>query len=107
MENPVTLNRLSENTVFRKGDVFVLFGELFGRGYATGLLEEAKRAGMEIVGITVGRRDENNALRPLDADELSSAEARLGGRIINIPLMAGFDLDAPADGPTPTDLLAK
>lgn len=107
MENPVALNRLSENTVFRKGDVFVLFGELFGRGYATGLLDEARRAGMEIVGITVGRRDENNTLRPLDADELSSAEAQLGGRIINIPLMAGFDRDAPADGPTPTDLLAK
>ncbi|WP_426130657.1 enoyl ACP reductase FabMG family protein [Pararhizobium sp. PWRC1-1] len=107
MEKPIGLNRLSENNVFRKGDVFVLFGELFGRGYATGLLEEARRAGMEIVGITVGRRDENNALRPLDADELSSAEARLGGKIINIPLMAGFDLDAPADSPTPTDLLAK
>jgi hypothetical protein len=107
MENPVALNRLSENTVFRKGDVFVLFGELFGRGYATGLLEEARRAGMEIVGITVGRRGENNALRPLDAEELSSAEAQLGGRIINIPLMAGFDLDAPEGGPTPTDLLAK
>jgi hypothetical protein len=107
MENPVALNRLSENAVFRKGDVFVLFGELFGRGYATGLLEEARRAGMEIVGITVGRRDENNVLRPLDAEELSSAETRLGGRIINIPLMAGFDLDAPEGGPTPTDLLAK
>jgi hypothetical protein len=107
MENPVALKRLSENAVFRKGDVFVLFGELFGRGYATGLLEEARRAGMEIVGITVGRRDENNVLRPLDAGELSSAETRLGGRIINIPLMAGFDLDAPEDGPTPTDLLAK
>jgi hypothetical protein len=107
MENPVALKRLSENAVFRKGDVFVLFGELFGRGYATGLLDEARRAGMEIVGITVGRRDENNVLRPLDAEELSSAETRLGGRIINIPLMAGFDLDAPEDGPTPTDLLAK
>ncbi|MUO79469.1 hypothetical protein GOZ78_19005 [Agrobacterium vitis] len=107
MDTPVSLNRLSENTVFRKGDVFVLFGELFGRGYATGLLDEARRAGMEIVGITVGRRDENNALRPLDAEELSSAEAQLGGRIINIPLMGGFDLDAPEDGLTPTDLLAK
>ena len=106
MENPVALKRLSENKVFRKGDVFVLFGELFGRGYATGLLDEARKAGMEIVGITVGRRDENNALRPLDAEELSAAEARLGGRIINVPLMAGFDLDAPAGGPTPTDLLA-
>ncbi|MCA2375436.1 enoyl ACP reductase FabMG family protein [Agrobacterium sp. 22-211-1] len=107
MENPFALNHLSENTVFRKGDVFVLFGELFGRGYATGLLDEARRAGMEIVGITVGRRDENNVLRPLNAEELASAEAQLGGRIINIPLMAGFDLDAPEGGPTPTDLLAN
>ena len=97
---------MCENTVFRKGDVFVLFGELFGRGYATGLLDQARKAGMQIVGITVGRRDENNALRPLSDDELLEAEARLGGTIINVPLMAGFDADAPAGGPTPTDLLA-
>lgn len=32
MENPVALNRLSENTIFRKGDVFVLFGELLVAG---------------------------------------------------------------------------
>ncbi len=107
MENPVSLNRIAENTLFRKGDVFVLFGELFGRGYATGLLDEARRVGMEIVGITVGRRDENNGLRPLNADELAEAEGRLGGRIINLPLMAGFDLDAPDGTPTPTDMLAK
>lgn len=107
MKNPVAVNRLAENTVFRKGDVFVLFGELFGRGYATGLLDEAKRAGMKIVGVTVGRRDENNALRPLNAEELAEAEARLGGKIINIPVMAGFDLDAPEGGPTPTELLTK
>ena len=106
MKNPIALQQLPENRVFRKGDIFVLFGELFGRGYATGLLEEARKAGMEIIGITVGRRDENNALRPLDAEELAAAEARLGGKIINIPVMAGFDLDAPAGTPTPTDLLA-
>lgn len=106
MEHPIALENISENTVFRKGDVFVLFGELFGRGYATGLLDQARKAGMQIVGITVGRRDENNALRALTVDELSEAEARLGGKIINVPLMAGFDLDAPAGGPTPTDLLA-
>jgi hypothetical protein len=106
MENPIALESISENTVFCKGDVFVLFGELFGRGYATGLLDQARKAGMRIVGITVGRRDENNALRPLTDDELSEAEARLGGTIINIPLMAGFDADAPDKGPTPTDLLA-
>lgn len=106
MKNPIPLKTITENTVFRKGDVFVLFGELFGRGYATGLVEQARKAGLRIVGITVGRRDENNCLRPLTAEELSEAEQRLGGEIINIPLMAGFDLDAPAGGPTPTDLLA-
>ncbi|WP_421361387.1 enoyl ACP reductase FabMG family protein [Agrobacterium rosae] len=106
MKNPIALENISKNTVFRKGDVFVLFGELFGRGYATGLLDQARKAGMQIVGITVGRRDENNALRPLTSEELVEAETRLGGTIINVPLMAGFDLDAPEGGPTPTDLLA-
>jgi hypothetical protein len=106
MEKPIALENISENTVFRKGDVFVLFGELFGRGYATGLLDQVRKVGMRIVGITVGRRDEKNVLRPLTDDELCEAEARLGGPIIIVPLMAGFDLDAPADGPTPTDLLA-
>lgn len=84
----------------------MLFGELFGRGYATGLVDQARRAGMRIVGITVGRRDENNDLRPLTEQELLEAEQRLGGTIINIPLMAGFDLDAPEGFPTPIDLLA-
>ncbi|WFR96105.1 enoyl ACP reductase FabMG family protein [Rhizobium tumorigenes] len=107
MEKPIAVSRMAKNTVFGKGDVFVLFGELFGRGYATGLLDEARAAGMEIVGVTVGRRDESGSLRPLDAEELSAAEARLCGRIINIPLMAGFDMDAPAGGPTPTDLLGE
>jgi hypothetical protein len=106
MEKPIALETIAENTVFRKDDVFVLFGELFGRGYATGLLDQARKAGMKIIGITVGRREENNALRPLNAQELADAEARLGGTIINVPLMAGFDLDAPEGGPTPTDLLA-
>ena len=106
MENPIALESIAGNTLFRKGDIFVLFGELFGRGYATGLLDQARKVGMQIVGITVGRRDENNALRPLTPDELSAAEARLGGTIINVPLMAGFDLDGPEGGPTPTDLLA-
>lgn len=105
MEKPIAVSRLAKNSVFGKGDVFVLFGELFGRGYATGLLDEARAAGMDIIGITVGRRDESNKLRPLDKDELSAAEARLGGKVINIPLMAGFDLDSPDGGPTPTDLL--
>ena len=102
-----SLKQLPQTNIFRKGDVFVLFGELFGRGYASGLVNEARRAGMQIVGITVGRRDENNALRALNAEELAEAEAGLGGKIINVPLMAGFDLDAPAGEPTPTDLLGE
>ncbi len=100
------LREMPVGNIFRKGDVFVLFGELFGRGYVNGLLDEARNAGMTILGITVGRRDENQQLRPLTAEELAAAEANLGGRIINIPLMAGFDLDAPAGTPNPTDLLA-
>jgi len=93
-------------SLFRRGDVFVLFGELFGRGYATGLIHEARQAGMDIIGITVGRREKDNTLRPLTDEELSAAEANLGGKIINVPLMAGFDADAPVGEPTPTDLLA-
>lgn len=104
---PISLREIPQNNIFRKGDVFVLFGELFGRGYANGLINEARKAGMTILGITVGRRDENNALRALTAEELATAEANLGGRIINVPLMAGFDLDAPAGQPTPTDMLAN
>jgi len=106
MNSPISLRDLPTGNIFRAGDVFVLFGELFGRGYANGLINEAKKSGMTVVGITVGRRDENNALRALTADELAEAEANLGGRIINVPVMAGFDLDAPAGEPTPTDLLS-
>lgn len=106
MQAPTPLRNLPQTNIFRKGDVFVLFGELFGRGYANGLVNEARNAGMTIIGVTVGRRDENNALRALTAEELVTAEANLGGRIINVPLMAGFDLDAPAGTPTPNDLLA-
>lgn len=107
MSNFVPLRELPKQNIFRRGDVFVLFGELFGRGYANGLIDEARKAGMTILGITVGRRDENDALRPLTCAELEEAEQRLGGRIINIPLMAGFDLDAPPGTPTPTALLAE
>ncbi len=106
MVAPFSLRDIPQSNIFHKGDVFVLFGELFGRGYANGLVNEARKAGMTIVGITVGRRDENNALRALTAEELAEAEANLGGRIVNVPLMAGFDLDAPEGEPTPTDMLA-
>lgn len=106
MDAPVSLRNIPQTNIFRRGDVFVLFGELFGRGYANGLVNQARDAGMTIVGITVGRRDDNNVLRALNDEELATAETNLGGRIINVPLMAGFDLDAPAGEPTPTDLLS-
>jgi hypothetical protein len=108
MNTPISLHQLPSNkSLFRQGDVFVLFGELFGRGYANGLVSEARKAGMQIVGITIGRRDENNALRPLNGEELAAAESNLGGKIINVPMMAGFDQDAPAGEPTPTELLER
>jgi hypothetical protein len=101
-----SLRHIPQSSLFRKGDVFVLFGELFGRGYVNGLIDEVRAAGMTIVGITVGRRDENNALRALDDAELAEAEEKLGGRIINVPMMAGFDLDAPAGEQNPTEMLS-
>ena len=42
------LRHIPHANVFRKGDVFVLFGELFGRGYVNGLIDEARAAGMTI-----------------------------------------------------------
>ena len=100
------LRHIPTANVFRKGDVFVLFGELFGRGYVNGLIDEARAAGMTIVGITVGRRDESGALRALSAEEHAEAEEKLGGKIINVPLMAGFDMDAPEGEQNPTEMLS-
>ncbi|WP_298268047.1 hypothetical protein [Geobacter sp.] len=99
------LRQLPEPAGYGKGDVFVLFGELFGRGYANGIVDEAKKAGMTVIGATVGRRDNNGPLRPLTPEELAEAEANLGGKIINVPLEAGFDLEPAADGFTPADRL--
>jgi hypothetical protein len=100
------LRHIPHANLFRQGDVFVLFGELFGRGYVNGLIDEARNAGMTILGITVGRRDDNGVLRALTAEEHAEAEAKLGGRIINVPLMAGFDMDAPEGEQNPTEMLS-
>lgn len=91
---------------WKAGDVLVVFGELFGRGYANGIVDEARRAGMTLVGATVGRRDGDGPLRPLNAEELAQAEANLGGKIINVPLEAGFDLEA-VDGPSVAEQLKR
>jgi hypothetical protein len=90
---------------WREGDVLVVFGELFGRGYANGIVDAARRAGMTVVGATVGRRDGAGPLRPLTAAEHAQAEAALGGRIVNVPLEAGFDLEPADGGPSPVEQL--
>ena len=106
MTQLTSLRHIPHANLYRKGDVFVLFGELFGRGYVNGLIDEARAAGMTIVGITVGRRDEEGKLRALTTEEHAEAEEKLGGRIINVPLMAGFDMDAPEGEKNPTELLS-
>jgi len=100
------LRHIPNANLFRQGDVFVLFGELFGRGYANGLVDEARAAGMTILGITVGRRNDDGSLRALSAEEHAEAEEKLGGRIVNVPLMAGFDMDAPTGAQNPTEMLS-
>ncbi|MDZ4660471.1 MAG: hypothetical protein SGJ18_02510 [Pseudomonadota bacterium] len=98
------LNRLPENASsknsYKKGDLLVLFGELFNRGYANGLLEESKKRNLDVIYSTVGRR-QDGVLRPLNAEELITAPKP----ILNIPLEAGFDLEPAEGGATPTDLL--
>ena len=92
---------------YKKGDVLVLCGELFGRGYANGIVEEALSRGMTVIGSTVGRRASDGKLRPLNGQELAEAEELLGGRIINVPLEAGFDMEPDDDGCSPVDQLKR
>lgn len=102
------LRELPPTAGWGRGDVLVVFGELFGRGYANGIVDEARQAGMTLVGATVGRRDGSDGpLRPLSAEELAAAEANLGGRIINVPLEAGFDLEAVDGAPSPVEQVKK
>ena len=101
------MQQLPDSAGYNAGDVLVLVGELFGRGYANGLVDEAKRLGMTVIGTTVGRRDPDGTLRPLNSDELAESEALLGGKIINVPLEAGFDMEPTADQPSVVEQLKK
>src|SRR5512144_1858160 len=94
------MRELPATAGYKKGDVLVLFGELFGRGYANGIVEEARSRGMAIIGTTLGRRGSDGVLSPLNETELAEAEALLGGTIINVPLEAGFDMEPGDDGPS-------
>ncbi|MGZ3773092.1 MAG: enoyl ACP reductase FabMG family protein [Pseudobdellovibrionaceae bacterium] len=84
---------------YKKGDILVLFGELFSRGYANGLVEEAERRGMTVVRATVGRREKDGTLRALTSEE----SAAIPQPFINIPLEAGFDMEPDSKGISPCD----
>lgn len=99
----VPLREKSKLAGFKKGDVLVVFGELFARGYANGIVDEAKRLGMNIVYSTVGRRDADQKLRSLNDEELAEKDKPL----INIPLEAGFDLEPDSKGVRPVDQLKE
>ncbi len=86
---------------YQPGDYLVLFGELFQRGYANGLVEEAEKLGLKIIRSTVGRREKDGTLRALNQEELSLQPTPL----INVPLEAGFDLQPDSHGATPVEAL--
>ncbi len=96
--NPI--RNVPTKSPWKKGDYLVLFGELFQRGYANGLVEEAAKIEMTLIKGTVGRRGKES-LRPLNEAELSLVKEK----IINIPLEAGFDLEPNKQGLTPVDYL--
>lgn len=100
MTAPIFLKNKPELSHYKKGDVLVLFGELFQRGYANGLVEEAEKHGMTIIRATVGRR-ENGVLRALNAEEAAAVPKPF----INVPLEAGFDLEPDSKGRAPVDQL--
>ncbi len=90
------IRELPKKGVLRDGDYLVLFGELFSRGYANGLINMANHRGLTVVRTTVGRREKDGSLRPLNATEV----AEIPQPFINIPLEAGFDMEM-ADGKEP------
>lgn len=100
--NPV--RQLPNSLKLSNQDTLVVFGEVFQRGYVNGMIEEAERLGMKIIYSTVGRRDSNNTLRALNADELAEKNQ---SPLINVPLEAGFDLIPWSDGSTLVDKLSN
>lgn len=98
----VPLRSLPAKAQFKKGDVLVVFGELFTRGYANGIVDEAERAGLKVIYSTVGRRESDGRLRALNEEELKTKAQPL----INVPIEAGFDMEPSNDGTTPVSQLA-
>lgn len=88
------MRRLPMEANYKMGDVLVVFGEIFARGYANGIVDEAERHGLKVIRSTVGRRDTNGSLRALNEAELANQKTPF----INIPLEAGFDLEPCEEG---------
>lgn len=99
--NMKAMRNIPQTAGYKKGDVLVIFGELFSKGYVNGIVDEAKKAGMTIIHSTVGRRDSNGELRALNDEESSL----IPKPFINIPLEAGFDMEKDATGISPCDQL--
>lgn len=95
----IPLRSLQKMEPFAEGDILVVFGEVFSRGYVNGLIEEAKAHGMKVIYATVGRRDDEDDLRNLNDEELQAKEKP----VINVALEAGFDLEKNARGVRPVD----
>lgn len=95
------LRKVPSLSGFGQGDVLVVFGEVFARGYVNGLIEQARKLGLKVIYSTVGRRDENDQLRALTHEELTGKDQPL----INVPLECGFDLEKSTAGLTPCDQL--
>ena len=86
---------------YKNGDILVIFGELFNRGYVNGLIDAATKIGMKVVAGTVGRREKDNTLRPLTNEELTEKKVP----VINVPIEAGFDLEKASSGQSPVEQL--
>ena len=103
MTSFMPMRSIAQPPGYKKGDVMVIFGELFNRGYANGIVEAAEKLGMSVIYGTVGRRDPDGNLRALNAEEL----AQKPHTTINFPLEAGFDFEPANDGTTPCDQISK
>lgn len=96
MQNYHAIRELPKKGALQEGDYLVLFGELFSRGYANGLINMANHRGLTVVRTTVGRRDKDGSLRSLNSEEVDAVPKPF----INIPLEAGFDMEL-ANGSEP------
>src|SRR6195952_4025150 len=95
------LRQVNPVSGYGKNDVLVIFGEVFARAYVNAFIDEAKKVGMKVIYGTVGRRDENEQLRPLTAEELAEKDQPL----VNVPLECGFDMAKSSKGLSPGDQL--